>query len=344
VLGARGWARRLVVPVLLVAALVWGGVAAAGQVGGALQTVAAADVARLMVAALCETMSYVLLGVVLRTIAADRRLSYGDAIRAGLVTSGLGTILPAAPAEGIVLAARELEVRGVPRRRTFVAVGLAQWYFARALFALGAVATLCVASLSALGASDFDDRWPWLLGAGAILAATFLGMGVAVSRIHLVATLGRCAERVPFFRRRADRITASCRAWSAEIQAAVGTRGNRLRLLALAGGATAADAACFVYALRAAGVRSALTVLVVAYAIGMLGAFVPLLPAGLGVTETAVPVFLHHNHVALTVGLAGVLAYRVLATLMPALVGAGALAQLRLLRPRHRSVVDQLPR
>ena len=167
--GGRSLARRLIVPASLAVALVWGGVAAAGQVGRALQTVAGADVARLIGAALCETMSYVLLGAVLRRIAADRRLSYGDAIRAGLVTSGLGTILPAAPAEGMVLAARELEARALSRRRTFVAVGLAQWYFARALFALGAVATLCLASLSALRSVEFEDSWPWMLGGGAIL-------------------------------------------------------------------------------------------------------------------------------------------------------------------------------
>jgi hypothetical protein len=67
----------------------------------------------------------------------------------------------------------------------------------------------------------------------------------------------------------------------------------------------------------------------------MLAAFVPLLPAGLGAVEAAVPAFLASAHVPVPVALGGVLAYRALGTLMPAFVGAAALAQLRVRRRRR---------
>jgi uncharacterized protein (TIRG00374 family) len=133
-----------------------------------------------------------------------------------------------------------------------------------------------------------------------------------------------------------ERVAAEYDAWSTELRAAVGSRRDRLFLIALALGASLAEAACFVFALRAAGVDANPGLLLLAYALGMLGMFVPLMPAGLGVVETAVPALLHHAGVPIAVALAGVLAYRALATLMPAFVGAGALGHLRLRRLRAR--------
>jgi len=328
--------RRFVLPGLFAGALLWGGFEVAEEVGPAFHTVVAADLGRLIVAAVFEAMSYLFLGSVLRLLAADEHLSYGDAVRVGLVSSGLGWVLPAAPLEGIVLAASELETRGVERRRTFVALGLAQWYFARALFAVGALAALTVAAFAALRTSAFGASWPLMLTAGGVLAASFIVTGVVVRRLDLVALLARIAGRIPGAGRRADHLAASCRAWSSEIRAALGSRQHRTLLLACAIGATVADATCFGLALRAVGVHRGWVVLTLAYAVGMLAAFVPLLPAGLGAVEVAVPAFLASAHVPVTVALAGVLAYRALGTLMPAFVGAAALAQL-LLRRRHRT-------
>jgi uncharacterized membrane protein YbhN (UPF0104 family) len=327
--------RRFVLPALVGFALLWGGIQVGGEIIPALHTVVAADLAWLMVAAGFEVASYLFLGSVLCLLARDENLSYGDAVRVGLVSSGLGTILPAAPIEGIVLAASELEIRGLERRRTFVALGLAQWYFARALFAVGALAALTVAAFAVLRAAAVGSSWPLMLTVGGALAASFLFMGAVVRRLHLVTVLARTAGRIPGARRRAELLAASCRAWSLEVSASIGSRRNRTRLLACAFGATVADGTCFVFALRAAGVHRGWVVLTLAYAVGMLAAFVPLLPAGLGAVEAAVPAFLASAHVPVPVALGGVLAYRALGTLMPAFVGAAALAQLRVRRRRR---------
>lgn len=327
--------RRFVLPALVGLALLWGGIRVAGEIMPAFHTVIAADLGWLMVAAGFEVVSYLFLGSVLCLLARDANFSYGDAVRVGLVSSGLGTILPAAPLEGIVLAASELETRGVERRRTFVALGLAQWYFARALFAVGALAALTVGAFAALRASAVGSSWPLMLTVGGALAVLFLFTGALIRRLHLLAVMARAAGRIPGARRRAGLLAASCRTWSSEVSASIGSRNNRMRLLACALGATVADGTCFVFALRAAGVHRGWVILTLAYAVGMLAAFVPLLPAGLGAVEAAVPAFLASAHVPVPVALGGVLAYRALGTLMPALVGGAALAQLRLRRRRR---------
>ena len=321
--------RRLAISALLAGALVWGTVTCAGQVGRAFDSVAAADLGLLAVAAACEAVSYAFLGCVLRGLTRGTRLSFPDAIRVGLISYGLGTVLPAAPLEGMVMAARELEAKGLERRHTFVAVGLAQWYFARALFAAAAIACLVVAGFAALHASELGESWATMVGAALVFGVVCFVMGVVARRIQLGS---RIANNLPIGRRLTGRLGASCHAWSTEIQRAMGARGNRARLLGYSVGAIAADAACFAFALRAAGVASAASVLVLAYAVAMIASMVPLLPAGFGVMETAVPAFLRHDHVHVAVALGGVLAYRALATLMPALIGAGALGHLRLRR------------
>jgi uncharacterized protein (TIRG00374 family) len=331
--------RRWVVRTLLAAALAWAGYQVAGQLGAALHALLSADAGRLVVAAAFEVVSYLLIGTVVRRLVRDRRVSRGDAIRIGFVAVGLGNLLPAAPVEGMVMAARELEGRGVARRRTYVIVALAQWYCARALFAVAALTALGVATFAALYASPFAQSWPWLLVGGALLAGLFFVMGAIVRRVGLGDAVSRWCARVPLGRARMERVASEYAAWSTELRVAIGSRRDRVLLIALALGAILAEASCFVFALRAAGVNANPGLLLLAYALGMLGMFVPLMPAGLGVVETAVPALLHHAGVPIAVALAGVLAYRALATLMPAFVGAGALGHLRLRRRRGAMAV-----
>jgi hypothetical protein len=323
---------RVAAAVALVGALVYGVVRAADEFGRALHTVVAADVGRVLVAAAFEICSYVFLAAALRRLASGRALGRADAFRVGMISCGLGNVLPAAPVEGMLLAAQELKAKGLSRRRTFVAVGLVQWYFARALFAVAALAALSVAAFSSVHSSAPETSLPVLVAAGVALGAIFVATGLVVAHAGVLEKVADVARRMPLVRARADEIRASCEAWAHEIRDAIGARGSRLRLVALAVGATAADGACFVLALRATGVHGATTLLVLAYAVAMLGAFIPLLPAGLGVVETAVPAFLYHAHVPIAAALAGVLVYRVIATLMPAFVGLGALGELRLRR------------
>ncbi len=321
---------------MLVVAL---GVAAyrvAGQLGGALRSIATADAGRLALAAGFEVVSYLLIGTVLRRLTSDRCVSRAHAFQVGLVAVGLGNILPAAPVEGMVMGARALEGRGVARRRTFVAVGLVQWYCGRALLAVAALTTFGVAAFAGERASPFHDSWPALLGVGALLALVFVVTGTIASRARLHARIGLLVRRVPFWRSRSEHMATWCNDWSEELRAAIGSRRDRALLIALAVGASIAEASCFVFALRAAGVHAHPALLFFAYSVGMLGVFVPLLPAGLGFVETAVPALLHQAHVPIAAALAGVLAYRALATLLPAFVGAGALGRFRLFPLGHR--------
>jgi uncharacterized membrane protein YbhN (UPF0104 family) len=161
-------------------------------------------------------------------------------------------------------------------------------------------------------------------------------MGTLAARAGLHEKLGLLVRRVPLSRSRREHLASWCTAWSAEMRAAIGSRRDRALLIALALGASVAEASCFVFALRAAGVHAHPALLFFAYTVGMVGVFVPLVPAGLGFVETAVPALLHQAHVPIAAALGGVLAFRALATLLPAFVGAGALGHARLFPLGHR--------
>jgi hypothetical protein len=107
--------------------------------------------------------------------------------------------------------------------------------------------------------------------------------------------------------------------------------------------ATAFDAGCFVVAFRAAHVHADLRILVLAYVVAISATFVPLLPGGIGLAEAAVAAFLHSAGVPIPMALAGMLVYRALATVMPALAGAGALGELRLRRFIRRGPAGAAP-
>ena len=63
-----------------------------------------------------EIFSYALTGWLLRLLRGDNRsLAWVTTVRVGLVMWGLGSLLPASPAEGIALSVSELGRRGVQR-------------------------------------------------------------------------------------------------------------------------------------------------------------------------------------------------------------------------------------
>ncbi|HEY3833904.1 MAG TPA: lysylphosphatidylglycerol synthase transmembrane domain-containing protein [Acidimicrobiia bacterium] len=333
----RRVARRVTVVLLGVAVLV-GLVGLTGELGPALHGVAAADLAVAAIAAACQVVRYVLVGHLVRRLAAGRGLNRGIAVRAGLIAVGLGAILPAAPLEGLVLAARELERHGVSRRRTVTALALTQWYSTRGLLAIAVPGSIVLGALAAAHA-----RVAWssvLLSAAFVLAVVFVAMGVVASRPRLHDRLGRLFGRIPGLRARGDRIAAWWATWTSEVRASVGARRDRARLLATSIAATAFDASCFVVAFRAAHVHADLRMLVLAYVVAMSATFVPLLPGGIGLGEAAVAAFLHASGVPVAESLAGMLVYRALATVMPALAGAGALGELRLRRFVRRSAAS----
>ena len=84
------------------------------------------------------------------------------------------------------------------------------------------------------------------------------------------------------------------------------------------------------FALWAAGIHARPGELLLVYGAAMVASLVPLLPDGLGTVETVVPLLLHHGGTPLAAGLAAVLVYRAIATVLPAAAGALSLGGLQL--------------
>ncbi|MDQ1378490.1 MAG: hypothetical protein QOE15_2663, partial [Acidimicrobiaceae bacterium] len=107
---------RLGVGLLIGAGAIYAVVSSSGGFADAAGAVTSARPGWLVVGGLAEAASYAALGLLLRRLVGDR-VSRRNAVRLGLVVSGLGNVLPAAPAEGLVMAGAELRRRGVDSRR-----------------------------------------------------------------------------------------------------------------------------------------------------------------------------------------------------------------------------------
>ena len=84
------------------------------------------------VAVCMEIMSFFWLSVHLRVLAgAPANATRAAPIRLALVVFGLGPVLPAAPAEGLVLAGSASKRRRMDRRRIAVLLGFSQWFSVR---------------------------------------------------------------------------------------------------------------------------------------------------------------------------------------------------------------------
>jgi len=322
------------------AALVLGAAYAIARSAGNLREAAEAVVhdhpGGVALAGVFEVASYVLLGLLVRRLAGTRAIDRRTAIRVGLVTSGLGGVLPAAPAGGLALASTELRGRRVPTSRTALTLGLVQWYTTRALFGLVAVDALTVSAIVELRGLSASTRLVAMGAGGAFVLVLLAATAQLMTSRRLIEGAAVTVGRVRSWRRpmAAEVHRAVGTAWHAEITELVGPRRHQLRLTALGLGACVADALCFQFALMASGVHVRPPAILLAYGVSMVAAMVPFLPAGIGLVETIVPAMLRRAHVPVTTALAGVLAYRALATLLPAIAGAIALAQLRAGRTR----------
>jgi uncharacterized membrane protein YbhN (UPF0104 family) len=328
---ARPGRLRLAVGLLIGAGAIYFIVSSSGGFADAAGAVTSARPGWLAAGGLAEAGSYAALGLLLRRLVGDR-VSRRNGVRLGLVVAGLGNVLPAAPAEGLVMAGAELRRRGVDSRRTLIALGLMQWLSVRTLFGVAALDALGVAAVAQV-------RYPRAAPGRFVLAAialTVLG-ALAVTAwlasrrqtMELVALVG---GRLRFWRPSlpASERRARGALWHAEILEALGSRRNQATLAGVALTTCLADATCFRCALVAVGVHLKPGMFLFAYAVAMITALVPFVPAGLGVVETVVPALLHHAGVPLPTALAGVLAYRALGTLLPAVAGTAALIRLRM--------------
>lgn len=322
-----------VVGLLIGAGALYAVVASAGGVSDAIGAVGRADAAWVVAAGLAEAGSYFFLGVLLRRLAGpERPVPLTEAIDIGLVVAGLGNILPAAPAEGLTLAASELRRRGLSRRRVAVTLGFAEWSTTRAAFGVLAVTALVVIAVA-------ETRFPgrmhhlWVLAsAGVVILAGLAVTAWLVGRPRTFERLAAVAIRLGRWRRGgrpADAATLGA-GWYAEASAALGAASSRRRIAAMAVASPVADIVCFGFSLHSVGVEFRPALFVFAYGLALVVSLVPLLPAGLGAVEVAVPALLHRTGIPLATALAGVLVYRALGTALPALAGVGALLRLRL--------------
>jgi uncharacterized membrane protein YbhN (UPF0104 family) len=294
-------------------------------------------------AALCEAVYYVLVGLLLHRLVGSRRVSRKVSTELGLVLMGLGPLMPAAPAEGVALTVMELQRRDTPPQRAVLATALAQWYVTRWLFAVTALGVLVVGAVTnvsvRLGAPWFVSSAA-LLGFAAAAIALLLGSAWLVRKRRTAELIALAAGRFSF--RRPRRSTAELRAWGAALHAAthgiLGSGWNKLLLASMAFAASVADFACFRCALEAANVHPPYPSSIVAYAAATIASSVPFLPAGVGLVESVVPTLLLRRGTPFDVALAGLLVYRAIATVAPAVSGLVALGRLRLwpLRRRHR--------
>lgn len=95
----------------------------AGGFGDALEALRHANPLWLPAALAVEVVCYVVIGLELRILSRPVRPRLTVALRAGLVNSGLGSLLPGSPAPGIALTITQLRHHGVPAGNAAVAVG-----------------------------------------------------------------------------------------------------------------------------------------------------------------------------------------------------------------------------
>jgi uncharacterized protein (TIRG00374 family) len=322
-----GYFAALVVAGLLVYAVV----VASGGLHDAAHQLRHASRPWLLPALALEMGTYALTGVMLRMLRGDNRtLGWPTTTRVGLVVWGLGSLLPASPAEGITMAVAELRRRSVGRQHALTILFVAWWFQFWALVFTAAAS----AALVAVAAHTDPDDATRLFVAAAILTAIAL-VAVSVARRPFVGklvadTIWRLPHRQKMTR---DELRATGADAHARLVRLVGSPSRRFGIGSAAAGAWIADAACLWATLQAVHAHVDFSLVILAYVAGTVASWVPLLPGGLGAVEIAVPAVLHHFGVPLGVALAGTLLWRGLSLFLPALGGALAYASLRAERP-----------
>jgi putative heme transporter len=332
--GRRRWIVALVV---LGIAIGFGFVAFSftGLVAEAWDVLIDMDLTWLAAALGCVFVAYCFRSVHMRVVSGTRRAA---PVRTALVFFGLGTVLPAAPLEGFAMVRAALQRRRLEAKRIMLLLGFAQWFSVRGILALAAVDTLVAASLGHIPPSYS----PLALAAAIATLVVLVAMSWLAMRRRFAELVALATLRVRYWRdaphprvRRARRAQGA--AWHAEAMDVVGGRWARLVLFVTSVAAWTFDGLCLYCALRATGADIGLDVLLLAYTLGIIASMVPLLPAGIGVVETVMPLVLHAYGVPLPMAVAAVLGFRVLGTVLPAVAGTVALAGLRIGQPHAPS-------
>ncbi len=328
---------KVVIGSLVVAAASWLVVSTAGGVGDALDAVGRMRGGFVVLALGFAVVRLVLFGLQLRWL--GRRtgeMSLMAALGLSLVVFGFGAVTPAAPAEGMAIASRELRRRGRTKRQARLTVGFSEWFAQRTFYAVAALDLLLVI---ALGHLSFADSWPFIAVAVVVIVA-ITGTAIVARRPTsaewMFGVLAAIRIRRPQPEPEARRQAAG--AWHAEAMAVVGPPMNRVRLALISAAAVLADAATLWATCHAAGFHIHPELALLARTVGTVASWIPLLPSGLGVVEVAIPAILHRFGAPLDDALAATLVYRAAGTLLPALAGGVAMIALRTHRPDTRSI------
>ena len=321
-------AAKQVLPYLIALGALSVAITSAGGIRDGLKALSGINLWWVVAAVTCEGLCFLLLSLHLRCLAGPqsnaRRLA---PLRIALVVFGLGSVLPAAPAEGLVMAGAALRRRRLAHRRTILVLGVSQWFSTASLYAIAALDALVVVLVARL---DFPNRW-MLVPAAVLTISGLVTLGYLGTRRRFAELAALVVGRLrhPRHPHPATEWRDRGAAWHDAAMHVVSGPAAWAALLLTAGGAWVADAACLHFALVAVGARVGLEILLLAYAVGAIASYVPLLPAGLGVVETVTPAILHLGGVPLATALAGILVYRVLGTILPAFAGAVAALLLR---------------
>jgi len=277
-----------------------------------------------------EAASFAFLGLHLRLLAGpDANVRRLAPFRVATIVFGLGSVMPAAPAEGLVMASAALKHRRLARGRTILVLGVSQFFGTVGLYLLAALDALVVV----LSSHDGPIRARGLLVVGGTGTLVVLaGLAIVSTRRRFAETAGVIAGRLRHLRRPAPAAERAERgvAWH-DATMHVLTESHRapwLTATILMGWAL--DGGCLFVALRAVGVHVGFDVLLLAYSVTAAACLIPFLPAGLGVVETLTPAMLHLYGVPFEASLAGLLVYRAIGTFLPAITGALSLASLRI--------------
>jgi uncharacterized protein (TIRG00374 family) len=322
---------RYVFALVVAGLLVYAVVVASGGMRDAIHELRDASPGWLAPALALEVAAYAAAGWLLRLLRGDNRaLRWGTTVRVALVMWGLGSLLPAAPTEGIALSVSELGRRGIARQRAITMLLVAGWFQFWALVLTAATASAVV---DAVGHPDPDDANRLLIVAAVLVVIT--AIVVTLVRRPVVSKL--VADAMWLLPRRRKTTRAEMRAAGvgehARLIALLGGRSHRVAIAAASTVWWIADAGSLWVALHATRAHAGFGLVVLAYVAGTVASWVPLLPGGLGAVEIAVPAVLHHFGVPLSLALAGTLLWRGLSLFLPAAAGALAYASLRAASP-----------
>jgi uncharacterized protein (TIRG00374 family) len=307
---------------------VWLVVSTAGGLGDAVAAIARMRPEFVAIAVVFAALRIALFG--LQFLWLGRRtgpMRVATALGLALVVYGFGAITPAAPAEGLAIASRELRRRGRSTQEARMICGFSEWFSQRTFYGIAALDLLLVV---ALGHLSFSTSWPFMIVAGVVILVLAGSATVAhrpasaawVSRV-LGAVRARRPQPPPEARR------AAAHAWHAQAMDIVGPPRNRVRLALVSAAAVLADAGTLWATCHAAGFHIHPELVLLARTVGTVVSWVPLLPGGLGLVEAAIPAVLHRFGAPLDDAVAATLVYRAAGTLLPALAGGVAIVALR---------------